>query len=490
MADQREGGTLLPRAVRAQRWRRSLLALLPIAGVVLTPMPAAHARGSHPFIRGQATATSQAIQLTPRAGGLAAAITLGTSIADYRDTLAQASSQAIDLGLIGDTLTVQCDAQPPAARPDQLPQPLVAESDHGNAHATKDTAGSGNGGFGAVIGHEAVSATTQPASTASYDGNALVIPKVLEVSGLHSGGDAKLIHGTARVATADARINRVSLLNNLVVLSGLDWSVQQRTGAGAKAVGHFTIGSATLAGHSLSVKPPDLSATTKQINQALTATGMHLAFPTRAVTGGKLVLSPLTIGIDQSPAGNQLVNPTVTLIQPIRNAITDTLIGVSCHIGSFLALIDLLQGAADGTGGLDLNLGGATATSDGKSYGDPFGHGAPKLGGHQPPPQPGTSGQSPGGAAVNQPASSDGSSGSTSTVRRTSGSPSAAGSESSALSTHCATTSPAGRPSCSSGAGLKAGLIALGVLLAFFLTDAVVIRLRRVPAAPPDASGG
>lgn len=74
--------------------------------------------------------------------------------------LAQASSQTLDLGLIGTDLTTQCDSTPPLLRPDQLPQPLIAESDHGKAHATKTTAGNGNSGVTAAAGRESVRGTT------------------------------------------------------------------------------------------------------------------------------------------------------------------------------------------------------------------------------------------------------------------------------------------------------------------------------------------
>jgi hypothetical protein len=47
------------------------------------------------------------------------------------------------------------------------------------------------------------------------------------------------------------------------------------------------------------------------------------------------------------------------------------------------------------------------------------------------------------------------------------------------LSDSCSTTSPAGRPSCSSGAGLAVGLIALGTLGGVAGADFLVSRRRR-----------
>jgi hypothetical protein len=469
-----------PRAVRRPRWSAAAVVMTLAAAVTaLTPMSLAAA--DPPFVPGEATAISQAVQVAPRTGGLAAAITVGRSIADYRDSLAQASSQTLDLGVIGSTLTVQCDASPPAARPDQLPQPLVAESDRGNDHATKSTAGSGNGGLVAVTGREVVRATTQPRSVASFDGNAVVVPKLVTVSGLHSQSNARLVSHTSRTAIAASRVGEVKLLGGAVVLSGLHWIATQRTGHGHIAHAHFTMQSAVVAGKKLPVKPADLSATTKQINSALSQTGIHIELPTVTHDHGQVAVSPLTIGIDDSKTGNEVVNPILGAIQPVTNAALTALIGVSCKIGSLLSAVDLIMSGVDGTGGLDMNLGGADATSDGKVYGNPFGGGHhPSLGSHHHP----SGGHHHPGSTTTTTTTGGGSGqgGSPSTTTSGGGGGTATqASESTSSSASCATTSPANRPGCSRGAGLKVGLIALGLLLAFALSDAVVVRLRREP---------
>ena len=82
-------------------------ASLSLIGAALL-IPVAGASGS--FIIGTATATSQAFALMPRTGGFAYTITGGSSIADYRGTLAQAEAQSLDFGLIGTSLTAEgCD---------------------------------------------------------------------------------------------------------------------------------------------------------------------------------------------------------------------------------------------------------------------------------------------------------------------------------------------------------------------------------------------
>jgi hypothetical protein len=459
------------------------------AAVASLSGPSAHAgpaRSPHParFVPGEATAIAEAAQVAPRTGGLSAAITVGTSIADYRESLAQASSQTLDLGVIGSTLTVQCDASPPAARPDQLPQPLVAESDRGNSHASKSTVGSGKG-LAAAAGREFVRATTQPGSTATFDGNAIAVPGALTMSGLHSESHARLVPHTARIATAQATVGTIKLLGGKVVLSGLRWNAVKRTGNAPTAKAQFTMQSAIVAGKHLPVSGANLKTTAATLNRALGATGIHLTLPRRVLHNGKIEETPLTIGIDDSQVGNNVINPLLGAVQPVTNAVLTALIGINCKLGSLLSAVDLIVSGVDGTGGLDLNLGGASATSDGKTYADPFAH-TPQshnsqhhaAGGHRHSTSKGgttttSTGSSGSGGANNTATTSGGGDGQTQPLTDTSSS-----------SSSCATTSPAGWPSCSRGAGLKVGLIALGLLAAFALSDAVVLRLRREPETP------
>jgi hypothetical protein len=422
------------------------------------------------------------MQIAPRTGGLAATITVGTSVADYRGSLAQASSQTVDLGLIGTDATIQCDANPPLLRPNQLPQPLVAESDKGNAHATKSTAGTGKSGVVAVAGRERVDATTRPQSTASFEGDRLVIPGVVTVKGMQSHSHARLVAGKARIATGTARISSISLLSGKVVLSGLQWRARQRTGTHRASTVNFRIGTAHLAGRSLPVSGPSVDATIATINKAIKSTGVHLTMPAQTHDHGKLAVSPMTIGIDNSKIGGKTVNPILGVVQPVTNKLSELVTGIDCRLGNFLTLADLALSAVDGTGGLDLNLGGAMAVTDDKAYGNPFGH---SLGGKHPLgsslPHQHTSPSS--GSATTTTTTSSGRNGSA-------GSPATAGTTpppgtvgANGVSASCSTTSPAGRPSCSPGRGLVVGLVALGLIAAFAVTDFFVLRVRRNAAA-------
>jgi hypothetical protein len=452
------------------------------ATTVLAPMQAAYAKDS--FNPGTATAIAEAVSIAPKTGGLSASVVIGTTIADYRGTLAQASSQTLNLGVIGTTLTTQCDASPPTATPDQLPQPLIAESDHGPKRSTQSTAGTSKSGALAVAGRERVSATTDPNGTAKFDGNALVIPGLLTMTGLHASSNAHIIKGKTRIATAKSAVGQLNLLGGVVKLGGMQWTASRQSGGTNHLTTHFTMDAASVGGKTLPVaSPKQIGTAFDSINKTLKTTGLHLAVPQRSYSHGKLVMSPLTIGIEQSTLGNETINPILTAIQPITNKLTTALVGVNCKIGSVLSAVDLILSGLDGTGALDMSLGGVSADNETKSYGNAFGNQKPPtLGGHQGSSSNKHTTTTTTGGGGGTSSTGGGTGGVSNTGQSTSA---GGGTLSSSLSSSCATTSPAGRPSCSNGAGLAVGLGALGLLVLFAGTDFFVLRRRRIAANPP-----
>lgn len=448
-------------------------ASLSLVGAALL-MPPAGASGA--FVVGTATATAQAFALMPRTGGFAYTITGGSSIADYRGTLAQAESQSLDFGLIGTSLTAEgCDGSKPTISPDQMPQPLIAESDKGDSTKSADQAGLAQSGVLAVSGHETVSATTVPAATATFDGGNLTIPGLLAATGMTTSAGAKLIAGQARTATADAAVGRLSLLGGVVVLDDLHWSADQRSGAGAKAEGAFTAGDVIVNGQKYPGSADQLAAVFQAVNAALAPTGLHVTVPVAHKTANGIAVPPLAIGIDDSSLGATVVNPVLTASQPVQEQIKNILFGISCKFGSVFTIEDIFLSAVDGTGGLDLLLGGVNARSDGTSYANPFGNVAlgsssAALGSAS---LPGTTSSTVGGGlpgAAPPPAAAG--------VGSVPGaSPQLAGNSQSSAS--CATTSPAHWPHCSDGNALVVGLLGLAAVTAIGGGDWLATRRRR-----------
>ena len=265
-----------------------------------------------------------------------------------------------------------------------MPQPLIAESDKGNSSKSADQAGFAQSGVLAVGGHMTVSATTVPAATASYDGGNLTIPGLLQATGMTTSAGAKLIPGQARTATADAAVGRLSLLGGVVVLDHLHWTADQRSGAGAAVHGAFTAGDVIVNGQTYPGSADQLATVFTAVNAALAPTGLHVTLPVAHKTANGIAVPPMSIGIGESALGAAIVNPVLTATQPVQEQIKNILFGISCKFGTIFTVEDIFLSAVDGTGGLDLLLGGANASSDGTAYANPFGNvslgGSPALG--------------------------------------------------------------------------------------------------------------
>jgi hypothetical protein len=460
-----------------------------VAAFTLAPATSAAAKtaatktGTTTFSNGNATAIAQAFQIAPRTGGLSAAVTIGTVIADYRSTLAQASSQAISLGIVGTTLTTACGANKPTLSPSQLPQPLIAESTKGSAQSTKTTAGDGSLLSG---GKETVAVTKLPKSTAGFTGTGVSIPGVLSLSGMTSSSTSQVIAGKARIATATSQVGQLSLAGGLIALDDMTWSVTQRTGTHPQKKTSFSIGGAKIAGLSRPVDTASATTLFDSINKLLAATGLHITAPVQKTVGGVLQITPLVVGIDDSQLGAAVVNPVANAIGSINNSVQAALEKINCTIGSAFSVLDLVEAGVDGSGGLDVDLGGASATSQATNYSDPFG--TKTLGGNSSKSSGGSStGTSGGGGTGSSLGVNPGGDGTgptppdpASSTAPTSGggaAPTLAGTK--IVNQSCSTISPAKRPACTSGQGFLVGMIALGALGAIGGTDFAITRRRR-----------
>ncbi|HEX3707152.1 MAG TPA: hypothetical protein VHV76_11020 [Mycobacteriales bacterium] len=465
----------VPRVGLALR-KRAVAGTAALAVVVVAAQTAgsAYATTGTTFVPGTATATAQSLQIAPRDAGLAASITVGRSVAIYTNDLAQASSQALDLGVIGSTLAVQCSALPAPVTAGELPKALVAESDSGASRADKTAAGPDTDTLKVSTGRESVAAIPAPheSATAEFDGTRINLPGLVALAGLSSHSYAHLIPGKARIAEATADLGTLDLLGGKVQLDGLHWQIALRSGSKPAHSSSFSIGSVTLAGVKLpTASTASLASTLTSVNKALAATGLHIDLPTFTDVDGVIAMTPLSIGIATTSSVAKVLDPLITLVlTQLAGAVVDSATKAVCTIGSVYSLVNLLLAAFDGVGAFDVQVGGVTATTDNKTYANPFGNGdspAPSLGGSVTPP-PAT--EPSGGTSIPPlPVSSS--------APLPVSSPQVAGTRTVASS--CSTTSPAGSPSCSRGAGLAVGLIALATLGGIAGADYFVVRRRR-----------
>ncbi len=369
---------------------RGLAALLGTAGLLtlVIPQPAG-ARTDAGFVNGSGAARGTALRLAPRTGGLTYAVTTGDSLASYQGTEGRAQAQALDLGIFGLLLTtVSACGQQPLLKPEQVPGPVQANSSHGAASSTHDLAGGGIAAVGTETAAARPDQSSADASSATLD-----LPGVLTVGGAVSHAETRLVPGLRREAHADASIASVSLAGGAVQLLGLRWDVTQRTGDAPVHDGGFHVGEIRVGGQSLPAGPlggvPGPAEQALQsldgANQALAPFGIHLSPPAvRTLKDGTVDVGPLRISLGGTTQLSAPLGSALASAQPAREAVLAALKGdpQNCQdprggLGSLanagLLVGDIAYGGLTGTGGVDVDLGGVHATTEGIAYHNPFG---------------------------------------------------------------------------------------------------------------------
>jgi hypothetical protein len=347
-----------------------------IAGICLSQLGGAPTGADTSFIPGTAQAGAQALSLAPTTGGLNYAITLATSLADYQQEEAQSLSQTIDLGAIGTSLEAEgCNNSPPTLPKKDVPPPIQAESTAGNQSLT-DTIVPTSTATGIGVGNEAASVTTQPSGSATTTTAGIsVAGGLLTVGDLTSTSSVAITNGNTRTATASSDVGQISLDKGLVVLGGLHWSATQSSGATTASSGTFSLGSIKVAGATVPVPAVQSPQSVLNIiNSALSGVGFNIEWPVQSsLPDGTVVISPLTIGIDNNVLGQEIVGANLGTVQPVREALINAILKADCNLASEITVSDIGLGVLAGGGNLNLSLGGANAVTTDAAAVDPFG---------------------------------------------------------------------------------------------------------------------
>ena len=348
------------------------------------PAPAAAGR----FVNGSGDAVANVGRVVARASGLPLATTFGGARAHYQDTSARGEAAALDLGVLGLLLTTPSGCGPAPLTPDQLPKRTVADSNAGAPSASKELAGDGSVG----AGREEASARPGARAEAAYTSAALRLGELLASGEARSSTAAELLQGTERRASAEVRFGNVDLAGGLVSLRGLRWATEQRTGPGGLVLGAdgtFGLDTVVVAGVPFPTATPlELAAAFGAANEVIAPVGLRLEPPrvTRTTGDREVRVTPLTLVLGDGTAARPLVGPPMTGVQPAREALLEAMKGNgggNCDPGVAgglaLTFVDVVASAMQGAGGIDLELGGVLATTEGIDYGDPFGLVAPGL---------------------------------------------------------------------------------------------------------------
>ena len=310
---------------------------------------------------GRGLALGETAKLDPRFGSLSLGITAGRSIAGHQNSVAQASSQAIDLGEIGSTLASEgCDGGAPTLPADKQPQAIQVDSRQPNStqEADEDKL--------PVPAHKYASANGTP-----Y-GEAVTTTAPLDLSVIKIGGGVSRAHsgllddGTTREAQATVDISGVEIPLAGVQLSGLHWEATWRSTDPQNGVaGVFSIGSASIQGKQIPVTDPTQALT--QINGTLAPLGIEIKPPKAYENSGVVFVDSMGVSIFPSPTRDGASGVVLKTAQPVRQDLVDALLKQSCSNASYITILDLIIGSITGAGSFGVVLGGVQASS-GEAY--------------------------------------------------------------------------------------------------------------------------
>jgi hypothetical protein len=388
-----------------------ILALVPLGtGAGADPQSGGEAGGVSPqetFITGSGRARASLFEIAPRTGGLAIPINFGKALVTYQGLSATATSGGLKPPSQN---TAEGDCGKPAppgggggggggapappspgggsGPPTSFPFVSTLTVSTGEKDAEKgrqlDQGSLPEGSpITGALQHQQVSADGAPSGRATTTGGRLAFGPLVEIVNGRTEATAGVVDGKARVASAVTTIDRLSLLDGLVVLGDVRWEAMQRTGDGEGSDGRFTIGSVLFQGKPLPAPPapaaplpgtpaPALPDPLLALNTALGPSGLALEAPHFVRDNGVARVSPMSLRFADSALGRVLLAPLVTSLQPLRDPVVGGLLAVSCDFGIAVTVADVAAGILTGSGGLTFDFGGVTATTEGEEYENPF----------------------------------------------------------------------------------------------------------------------
>lgn len=313
------------------------LAVAANLSVAATPAGAADTPA---FVLGSGAASGSVARARLFYGGLSLPLGVGTTSASYTNQQSKALGIALDLGaylgLAGDV--------PPEFVPSTIDSNSGDREAHGNLEA------------GEAVARVNLRATSVPASSSEVRMTDLDLPVLVRVEGAHALSTTEVRERRQRRAAAVVEVARMSIAQGLVVLEDLKWEATQRTGFEAAADATFSIGGALVAGVPVSGL--------EGVNTALEPVGLRIEAPkvNRAKDGG-ISISPLRVALANSPLGAQLLGPIIASARPLLAPVFDAATGVDKSLGLVGLVADIVLGVADGSGGAEVSVGGAAAST-------------------------------------------------------------------------------------------------------------------------------
>lgn len=330
------------------------------------------------FRNGTGKATAVALRVAPGIGSFQLGFASGVAVAEYKNNLAQAQSEAADLGLVGSVLTAPSACTGRSALPKgTLPDPLRVDNNNGDDELVSDALPLAPGAIG--LGHGEVAATRTPSARAVSQPAIGDLDPILQIDSLVAKASTGVIDGNAR--EAHATVEASITLFGAIKLSGLQWDALHRTGAQQVATASFDPGTASLVG--LPVPLEALGDLETVLNNTLAYTGLSVTFPKleRFTEPADVVrMTPLRISLQNSPAGADVAGPVLNLTREQREQAFTQFATLICELAGVPLLADVGIAIVGGAGFLRVDIGGAEATTADLLLESPFGVDDPLAG--------------------------------------------------------------------------------------------------------------
>ena len=380
-------------------WRRRRLIALGLFAVSAPTLLPVRAGAGEDFVAGSGRARASIVEIVPRTGGLTLPISFGRASASYQGLRAEASSVAGRIPTDAPSPAAECGARDPgggggggggrgggggggASPPNPITQnPLTSTirvtSDDKDSEAGRKAqsfaAPAGSPVRGAGSDQEVV-ATDDPSARATTVEGRLGVLELVDFTMARAESRSGVMEGKSRLAHAVVTMDRLDLLEGLISFEQVRWEATQRSGDGAEAEGAFSFGRVAVGGTPLPGPPPGAGEGDPfaPLNEALAPTGLALVAPEVEKVDDVVRVSPMTLRLSDSPIGRATLGPALGALQPVRDPLVEALLSFSCDLGSAVLVADVIASIASGSGGVSLDVGGVSATTEGTRYDNPF----------------------------------------------------------------------------------------------------------------------
>ena len=358
-----------------RRTRARAVALVALAALGLALLPGgADAQERPAFVRGGASAQADTLGLNIITGGATIGLTLGRSLARYRDRNASSEGRALDLGamsvLFGDLS--KCDEKTVILPKESLPPITAADSSDPESPNPRRTEAffPGLHGVPSVLpaGFQDATATTQPASRATTETVYQDI-SFFSLTGARTETTAQL-SGELREARAIVTADELTLMNGMFRFVKPKWEAVSTSGSSETQLGSFTFESAYVWGilRTRDQMLADVANFGTGLSTVLGGLGVRIDLPQVVVEGRRVRVTPMAFRITDPPLGAAALTPFFNNIQPWYDQMAANLLAADCNNAVPLQLAEVVLQVLKGSGSITIPVGGVEVTTDDRYF--------------------------------------------------------------------------------------------------------------------------